>query len=175
MGTYVQKAEASPESANEPETMSKIRAAQGLAYLSQGKYKLAAKAFTSLTSDLGTSFTDVVSGGDVATYGTLCALATMDRSDVASRVIDSATFRELLGQAPVEIRDAATDFHGSRYGAALSALDRLRTVLVLDPYLAEHTETLLAAVRARALTQYTKPFASLDLSSMAAAFNTDEK
>ena len=175
VGTYVQKAESSPEAATEPETMSKLRAAQGLTYITQGKYKLAATAFTSLSCDLGSSFNDVISGGDVATYGTLCGLATMDRSEVSSRMIDSATFRELLAQAPIEIRDAATDFHGSRYGVALAALDRLRPMFAMDPFLADHAESLLAAVRARALTQYTRPFASLDLSAMAAAFNTDEK
>jgi COP9 signalosome complex subunit 1 len=174
INTYVQKAEAFPAGTIDLDALGQLRAAQGVAYLAQGKYELAAKAFTSLPLDLGSSFSDVLSAGDVATYGTLCALATMGRSEVSSRVVNAATFRDLLNQAPEEVRDAANDFFSSRYGTALMALERLRPVLMLDPYLADHVQPLLAAVRAQAVTQYTKPFTSLDLVAMASAFNTDE-
>ena len=176
VNTFVQKAEALPDAiAAEPDALAKLRAAHGVALLAQGKYTLAAKAFTSLPTSLGaSSFADVVSAGDVATYGTLCVLSSMDRADVAARVIDSATFRQLMSHAPVEIRDAATDFYGSRYGVALTGLGRLLPFFALDPFLADHAQPLLTAVRARALTQYTKPFATLNLGAMAAAFNMDE-
>lgn len=174
MNTYVQKAEAFPNGTIDPESLGKLRAAQGVAYLAQGKYKQAAASFTSLPADLGRSFADVISAGDVATYGTLCALATMGRSEVSLHVVNSGTFRDLLNQAPREIRDAANDYFGSRYGTALMALERLRSVLMLDPYMADHAEALLAAVRAQAVTQYTRPFTSLDLVAMASAFHTDE-
>jgi COP9 signalosome complex subunit 1 len=174
VNTYVQKAEAFPAGAIDPEALGKLRAAQGVAYLAQGKYHHAATSFTSLPADLGSSFSDVLSAGDVATYGTLCALAAMDRSEVSARVVNAATFRDLLNQASVEVRDAANDFFNSRYGNALMALERLRPVLLLDPYLSDHVEPLLAAVRAQAVTQYTKPFTTLDLVAMATAFHTDE-
>lgn len=174
VNTYVQKAEAFPTGAIDPEALGKLRAAQGVAYLAQGKYEPAAKSFTSLPADLGSSFANVLSAGDVATYGTLCALATMDRREVSLRVVNSGTFRDLLNQAPVEVRDAANDYFGSRYGTALMALERLRPVLMLDPYMADHVEALLSAVRAQAVTQYTRPFTTLDLVAMASAFHTDE-
>lgn len=172
--TYVQKAEAFPSGSIDPEALGKLRAAQGVAYLAQGKYEPAAKSFTSLPADLGSSFADVLSAGDVATYGTLCALATMDRSEVSLHIVNSGTFRDLLNQAPQEVQDATNDYFSSRYGTALMALERLRPVLMLDPYMADHAEALLAAVRAQAVTQYTRPFTSLDLVSMASVFHTDE-
>lgn len=173
MGIYVQKAEALKKEDVDQATLAKLKCALGISHLVGGKYKAAAKALTTLPAELGNSFADVASGSDIATYATLCALATMDRAELASSVIDSAPFRELLSLAPPQVQEAARHFHGSRYGPALTALAALRPLLVIDPFLAEHADHLYAAVRARALSLYTRPFASLDLNAMAAAFNTD--
>ena len=174
VGTYVQKAEALPSDDVDVEALAKLRAALGVALMCQGKYKAAARAFTSLPLDIGSSYSDVIASADVATYGTLTALATLDRSEVSTRILDSSTFREMMGHAGAEVRDMATDFQSSRYGTALAALARLTPYLrVVDPYVAEHADALIASVRSRALTLYTKPFAVLDLAQMAVTFNTD--
>lgn len=70
------------------------------------------------------------------------------------------------------MREALTHFYSSRYTAALNALDRLRPRLTLDLHLHDHVAPLYHAIRSKALTQYAAPFCTLDLNTMAAAFNT---
>jgi hypothetical protein len=48
--------------------------ASALAYLDQKKYKDAATKFTELGMELEEEYNEVVTAGDVATYGALCAL-----------------------------------------------------------------------------------------------------
>lgn len=53
-----------------------------------------------------------------------------------------------------------------------SLLAPCRPQLSLDPHLHDHVQPLYQAVRNKALTQYTAPFAALDLNAMAAFFST---
>jgi len=70
------------------------------------------------------------------------------------------------------MRDVVADFYASRYARCLERLERLRPLLALEQHLARHLEALLAAIRERALLQYATPFSSVDLATMATAFNT---
>jgi len=174
VATYVQKAEAirgHDTAVGAGGLMTQLRCAQGLAHLANGKYLFAARIFINLPADVGNSV--VACPRDVGTYAVLCALATMDRAEFASRVIEGPAFRELFSLAPKEIQAAAQDFHASRHGPALAGLASLRPVLCLDPLLADHLENLMSAVRGRALAFYTQPFSTLDLTAMAAAFGLD--
>jgi COP9 signalosome complex subunit 1 len=45
-------------------------------------------------------FNDVIAPQDIAVYGGLCALATFDRSELASKVIDDVAFKQFLELAP---------------------------------------------------------------------------
>jgi hypothetical protein len=45
-------------------------------------------------------FNDVIAPQDIALYGGLCALATFDRSELASKVIDDVAFKQFLELAP---------------------------------------------------------------------------
>eukprot|EP00913_Durusdinium_trenchii_P004558 g4233.t1 len=75
--------------------------------------------------DLGTAFSDLLSPQDVALYGVLCALGSLDRAEVQQKLLDSQTFRECLDMAP-QIRDLAVDFCNCRYAACLSSLGKLQ-------------------------------------------------
>lgn len=44
--------------------------------------------------------------------------------------------------------------------------------LRLDPHLADHIETLYSQIRQRAVMQYVAPFTTVDLNTMATAFNS---
>ncbi len=70
------------------------------------------------------------------------------------------------------MREIVADFYASRYARCLAALERWRPALELDAGLARHLPAMTAAIRERALLQYATPFSSVDLASMAAAFNT---
>jgi hypothetical protein len=66
----------------------KLKAAQGIAYLSESKYKMAAATFTSISSELTNQFSSVISAEDLALYGALLGWATLDREMVCEVVME---------------------------------------------------------------------------------------
>jgi len=56
--------------------------------------------------------------------------------------------------------------------SCLRYLDKLKPSLGLDIHLHDHMAALYSQIRHRALIQYTTPFISVDLPTMARAFNT---
>ncbi|KAF5744350.1 COP9 signalosome complex subunit 1 [Tripterygium wilfordii] len=168
--SYVSKAEQTPE-ALDPVTAAKLRCAAGLSHLEAKKYKLAARKFLEVGPELGTSYNDVIAAQDVATYGGLCALASFDRMELKSKVIDNISFRNFLELVP-EVRELINDFYSSHYASCLDYLGNLKANLLLDIHLHDHVETLYDLIRNKALIQYTHPFVSVDLCMMANAFKT---
>ncbi|KAG8073169.1 hypothetical protein GUJ93_ZPchr0006g46247 [Zizania palustris] len=170
VSNYVSKAEQTPHTL-EPIIVAKLRAAAGLAYLATKKYKFAARKFVETGPELGSNYSEVITPQDVAVYGALCALASFDRSDLKSKVIDNINFRNFMELMP-EVRELVNDFYSSRYGSCLEHLEKLKPNLLLDIHLHEHVETLYMDIRHKAIIQYTLPFISVDLNTMAAAFKT---
>lgn len=152
---------------------SKIYAAYGLYYMTSGKYKDAAISFAQVKQqDLGSAFADIICSQDIALYGVLCALASLDRNEVQSKLLDSSSFRECLDLVP-QIRDVTLDFCNCKYAACLSALDKMKEALSLDVHLHSQVAELCQQIRSRGMVQYFAPFLSVSLHSMAGAFNTN--
>ncbi|CDP08878.1 unnamed protein product [Coffea canephora] len=168
--SYVSKAEQTPD-AVDAVTSAKLHCAAGLAHLEGKKYKLAARKFLETGPELGNNYTEVIAAQDVATYGGLCALASFDRTELKSKVIDNSNFRNFLELVP-EIRELIQDFYTSHYASCLEYLGNLKANLLLDIHLHDHVETLYDQIRNKALIQYTHPFVSVDLRMMANAFKT---
>jgi len=87
-------------------------------------------------------------------------------------VIDNATFKNFLELVP-EVRELINDFYSSRYASCLKYLDKIKSDLQLDIHLHEHVENLYERIRNKAIIQYFSPFISVDLNTMADAFNTN--
>jgi len=171
--SFASKAQHSPFKEEWATDQSKISAAYGLYYMTSGKYKDAASSFSQVKpQDLGQAFSDVVCAQDVAVYGVLCALASLDRNEVQAKLLDSSNFRECLDLVPA-LRDLTMDFCSCRYAACLGALAKLREGLELDVHLKGHVSELLQQIRSKGMVQYFAPFLSVSLHSMAQAFNTD--
>eukprot|EP01018_Ginkgo_biloba_P004207 Gb_13469 [translate_table: standard] len=170
VSSYVTKAEQTPD-VQDPIVVAKLRCAAGLAHLESKKYKLAARKFVETNFELGNNYTEVIAAQDVATYGGLCALASFDRSELKNKVIDNINFRNFLELVP-EVRELIHDFYASRYASCLEYLQNLKSNLLLDIHLHDHVETLYDQIRHKALIQYTNPFISVDLHTMANAFKT---
>ncbi|KYQ91512.1 COP9 signalosome complex subunit 1 [Tieghemostelium lacteum] len=169
--TYTTKAEQTPDI--DPQSIAKLRAATGLANLESSKYKFAAKKFIETPFEQNASvFSDIISPQDIAIYGGLCALATFDRAELKKKVLDDAVFRNYLELVP-EVRELIRDFYASKYAPCLNALDKLKPVLLLDIHLRAHVDNLYSRIRSKALIQYISPYVSVDLVSMATAFNTN--
>ncbi|GLC42921.1 hypothetical protein PLESTB_001814700 [Pleodorina starrii] len=171
VANYVGKAESTPDVGSDPVVSAKLRAASGLHLLHSKKFKAAARKFCEVSPDLGSSYADVIALHDVAVYGSLCALASLDRSELRTRVISNIGFREVLELAP-EMRELVHAFYNSQYAAALRCLEALKPTLLLDMHLSEYVPQLYALIRHRALCQYVQPFSSVNLAAMAVAFNT---
>jgi len=171
--SFASKAQHTPFKEEWGSDQSKISAAYGLYYMTSAKYKDAAFSFAQVNpQDLGSTFADVLCAQDVAVYGVLCALASLDRNEVQSRLLGSSSFRECLDLVP-QLRDLTLDFCSCRYAACLAALGKLREALDLDVHLNGHVTDICQQIRSKGMVQYFAPFLSVSLHSMAEAFNTD--
>lgn len=172
--SYVNKVESTIESTENKEDVAvicKVKAAAGLAELNCKRYKSAAKYFL-LTSFENFNFSDVITANNIAVYGCLCALATYDRRELKTYVIQSSTFKSFLELEP-QIRDILFKFNESKYAICLKLMDQIKDHLLLDMYLSPHVNTLYSLIRHKALKQYFSPYKSADLNKMALAFNTN--
>lgn len=145
----------------------------GLAQLSGSNYYEAAILFVSTLSG-SHSLNHVASPNDIAIYGGLCALATMERAELQSRVLDNPDFRTYLELEP-HIRRAIGLFINSRYSACLAILENYRADYELDLYLQPHVSELYRLVRSKSIMQYFIPFSCVTLESMDEAFASPGK
>jgi len=181
ISSYVAKAE-NQESAERrgPIETSKLKVCSALAHMhSRGagskdhkNYRFAAKAFLALSAELGDNFNTVIAAQDVAVYGGLCALATLERAELTTSVIKNPAFKQFLDKAP-EMNQIIMDFKNSQYASMLKHMDDLKPSLSLDIHLARHLDTLIGQIRTRAMVQYFMPYSAVDLRQMATAFDRD--
>ncbi|KAG6040002.1 hypothetical protein E4U41_001724 [Claviceps citrina] len=144
--------------------------AYAVASLGLGRFKDAAKIF--LRTDFNTPLTDynhIVSPNDIAMYGGLLALATMDRKELQASVLDNQSFRTFLEHEP-HIRKAISFFVGGRYSSCLSILEASRPEYLLDINLHKHIPAIYSKIRSKCIAQYFIPFSRVSLESLDAAF-----
>merc|ERR1712048_617710 len=171
--SFASKAQHTPFKEEWVSDQSKISAAYGLYYMTNGKFKDAASSFAQVKPhDLGATFSDVLCAQDVAVYCVLCALASLERNEVQTKLLGSSSFQECLDLVP-HLRDLALDFCSCRYAACLTALSKLRDALDFDVHLNGHVADICQQIRSKSMVQYFAPFLSVSLHSMAEAFNTD--
>lgn len=155
---------------DEAQNKSKMSASMGLSHLSMGAYLEAANNFISTEPGLGGSYKEVISPNDVAVYGGLCALASMDRATLQSRVLENKSFRNYLELEP-HIRRAISFFCSSKFRPCLDILDAYRPDYLLDIHLQQHVPTIYARIRTKAMQQYIIPYSRITLDSLAAIFS----
>ena len=154
-----------------------VSACSGLAHMCTGNFREAALSFlhTSplfLTLEPAAGITwqrEVLSGNDIAVYGGLCALASMDRSELQERVLGNGDFRNFLELEP-HIRRAITLFCNSKYSACLEILEGYRTDYLLDVYLSRAVASIYGKIRTKSIVQYFIPFSCVTLEEMATKF-----
>jgi COP9 signalosome complex subunit 1 len=151
-----------------------LAAAEGLAHLDNNEYYQAARAFLSTDAGMGSSANTIISPNDVAIYGGLCALATMERNELTTKVLENSNFRTYLELEP-HIRRAIGFFVNSRYSACLNILESYRSDYLLDIYLQKHLDELYSMVRSKSIVQYFIPFSCVTLESLNSAFSVQGK
>jgi len=149
--------------------------ATGIALLGQEKYAEAAQCFLEADSTVAsTHYNEIASSNDVAIYGCLLALATMDRNDLQTKVIESNNFKSFLQLEP-HLRKAITQFVIGRYSACLAILESYRPDYLLDIHLQRHVAKIYAEIRDKCIINYMVPFSCVTLESMNAAFAAARK
>ncbi|KAJ3242345.1 hypothetical protein HDU81_005098 [Chytriomyces hyalinus] len=150
--------------------LSKLKACMGLVSLDAGKFKAAARFFLEVGPEIVGRYAEVISGSDIANYIVLLALATFDRADIKSKVIDNPLAKHFLELADPMLRDDVLNgFYSARYGACLDALEKLKTTFLLDMYLNPHVPHLYSLIRRRIIVQFVQPFNAVDMRKMSAA------
>ncbi|KAF2000688.1 PCI-domain-containing protein [Amniculicola lignicola CBS 123094] len=154
-----------------------VSSCHGLAQMSAGNFREAATYFISthpsymqLEVVAGIAWQrEVLTANDVAVYGGLCALASMDRSELQNQVLANTDFRNFLELEP-HIRRAITLFCNSKYSACLEILEGYRTDYLLDVYLSRVLSAIYNKIRTKSIVQYFIPFSCVTLDEMAKKF-----
>jgi COP9 signalosome complex subunit 1 len=154
-----------------------VSACTGLSHMAIGNFREAASNFLGtspayLTAEPAANISwqkEVISGNDVAVYGGLCALASMDRSDLQNKVLAHSEFRNFLELEP-HIRRAINLFCNSKYSACLEVLEGYRSDYLLDVYLSKVLHTIYSRIRTKSIVQYFIPFSCVTLDEMASKF-----
>lgn len=149
--------------------------ATGIALLGQEKYAEAAQNFLEADASIPpAAYNEIASPNDIAAYGCLLALATMDRKDLQTKVLENNNFRSFL-QLEQHLRKAVSQFVIGRYSACLAILEAHRPDYLLDVYLQRHVPKIYAAIREKCIVSYMVPFSCVNLDSMNAAFTVSGK
>ncbi|KAF1914048.1 26S proteasome subunit RPN7-domain-containing protein [Ampelomyces quisqualis] len=154
-----------------------VSVCSGLSHMSIGNFREAANHFlrtspTYLSLEPAANISwqkDVISPNDVAVYGGLCALASMDRNDLQDRVLANSEFRNFLELEP-HIRRAINLFCNSKYSACLEVLQGYRNDYLLDVYLSKVVHIIYSRIRTKSIVQYFIPFSCVTLDEMSAKF-----
>lgn len=172
--SQVVKIKSTARSAQEEEELKpKLCATMGLVHLGNSAYRDAARSFLECPPRLSDTFNSIISSSDVATYGGLCALASLDRTALKTEVLENNDFRSFLELQP-QMRRAITYFHTAKYAQCLQILEEYKNDYLLDIYLSRHIERIYERIRSKGIVQYFIPFSCVTLQSMAEAFATDE-
>lgn len=163
----LRNAQSKPE--DQAKNLPKMSAASGLAHMHSGSYLEAANSFLATDPTLGDTFNEIITPNDVAVYGGLCALASMDRNELQRRVLDNHSFRNFLELEP-HIRRAISFFCNSKFRPCLEILDAYRADYLLDLHLRRHFSALYSRIRTKSIEQYLIPFSRVTLDSMAKIF-----
>lgn len=146
----------------------------GIASLGIESYSNAARHFLQMDGMSQLSdYSHIASPNDIAIYGGLAALATMDRVDLQERLLQSSNFRPILDYEP-GMRKAVTLFYNGRYADCLSILETFRNDCLLDIYLQKHVPTIFSRIRSRCIVNYFAPFSCVTLRRLSEAFSASE-
>ncbi|KAF3482075.1 COP9 signalosome complex subunit 1 [Arthroderma uncinatum] len=159
---------------DESKSKAKIFTSMALSQLATGSYLEAAKTFLLTDPALGGNYKEVISPNDVAVYGGLCALASMDRMELSKQVLENKPFRSFLELEP-HIRQAISFFCASKFRLCLDILEAYRADYLLDLHLQKHVRVLYMRIRTKAIQQYIIPFSRVTLDGMAKIFSPKEQ
>ena len=156
-----------------------VHAATGLAMMNQGHYRDAAELFLAvdpcymtLPPQAGIHFqSEMLSPNDIAIYGGLCALASMDSHELRTKVLENQPFRQFLELEP-HLRRAISMFCSSKFTSCLAVLESYAADYLLDLYLHQYFTPLYQLVRTKSLVKWLSAFSVVTFKEIETAFPT---
>ncbi|OBZ76758.1 COP9 signalosome complex subunit 1b, partial [Grifola frondosa] len=153
------------KSAEREKVQSKLDIASALAHLGQGHYEKAAVSFLKVGPAKGLEHwaRKIIAPGDIAIYGSLCALATFTRSAIRAQVLENDNFGVYIEQEPY-IRELIDSYWatGSRSSSSSSNATLKQTRHLIDIHLSPHVTNLVQLIRSRALVLHSRDQAGAD-------------
>uniref|UniRef100_F1KXA4 COP9 signalosome complex subunit 1 n=1 Tax=Ascaris suum TaxID=6253 RepID=F1KXA4_ASCSU len=146
----------------------KIAAVIALYGLNSKNFKAVAEKCLQIDLDYF-NYPSLLCAKDIAIFGTFCALATFERSELKEKVLASALFRKFLESEP-KLVELLQKFCRSEFGTCLDIMEEVRDHLLLNMYLSPHVKEIYHLIRRRAIVQYFTPYAVADISHMAEVF-----
>lgn len=140
----------------------------GLCNLHSHSWRQAARAFLAVSPILRGNFIWITES-DYAIFTCLTALASFDRQDLKTKLLQNKSFQPILEQEP-SARELLESFLDMRYGKMMEILKSYQPFLELDFFLSGHTNELFTEIRNKALVQLVTPFKRVRLSTIAESF-----
>jgi COP9 signalosome complex subunit 1 len=141
---------------------SQLNVAQALYWLKSKNYYHAAESFLAVTSDLASTYANVATCRDIAVYGVLTALASYDRKQLRTQLLNNTEFAKLLDSAP-EFRSLLQAFSLNQYNTVFKELESMKPLLQLDMWIGQHMNQLIRQTRDTALLNHVKPYSSVSI------------
>ncbi|KAJ3276079.1 COP9 signalosome complex subunit 1 [Terramyces sp. JEL0728] len=160
INTFILKANQVVASPEKQMYMNKFTAVSGLMHLKNSQFKLAALKFL-----------DFIAAKDIAVYTGLLALASFERNDLKSKILENQNFKNFLELEP-QIRELIKAFYSSKFTFCFEILSNMQYDLTLDYFLSKHVSTIYSNIKNKAILQYCSPFVSIDMYQMAKVFDT---
>ncbi|SPO04545.1 related to COP9 signalosome complex subunit 1 (G protein pathway suppressor 1) [Cephalotrichum gorgonifer] len=150
-----------------------LRAARAIAQMQAGSFEEAARNVVSIpmSGDRSWNEQEIASPNDIASYGAILALATMERPALRASVLESSTFRPYLELEP-HLRKALNFYVNGKYKACLEILESYRPEYLLDLHLHRHIPDLYRMIRTKCIVQYLIPYSYISLDSLSQMFGT---
>jgi COP9 signalosome complex subunit 1 len=166
--TYLFKAKQVP-SLPEPQKV-KLESISAMLHLFQGNYKATATSFCQIPFASSENCWKYLSQRDIAVYGGLCVLASFDRSEIKTNVMENPNFKQYLELEP-QIREMIRAFYNSKFKQCFEIWNSLRHEFMVDMFLAPKMDSIYSLIKSKAMLQYCSPFKSLDMQQMADVFS----
>jgi COP9 signalosome complex subunit 1 len=154
----------------------KCRIAEGIASLSQSNYRNAALKFLEIKSDIfDHNINNIATIEDIMHYTILCVLATLQRNEIQSMMLDNnVKYKEVLELYP-NIKSILTNYMDCKYNDVKIQLNNIKSYLSIDIYISNHINKLYDMIHEKMLLLYMSPYNKINLHTLSKEFNIQNK
>jgi len=115
---------------------------------------------------------DIATISDIVMYITLCALATMNRQEIKTNLIENQDFREWLSRDDCKtMRTLVDSFFNGDWSVAFATCLEVESFAKYDKFFGKQVPEIMQSIRDKLFLQYCKPYQRIKISVMEKNFN----